>query len=58
VRAVAARKEDQNAGKLGDVTNEMLAKSRQATDKSAEGGRAFHDKAASAGSAARERIGD
>ena len=52
------RKGDQSAGKLGDVTNTMLEKSRQATDKSAEGGRAIHDKAASAGSAVRERIGD
>ena len=50
------RKGDENAGKLGDVTNTMLEKSRKATDKSAEGGRAVHDKAAEAGSAVGEKL--
>ncbi|SRR6266511_80759 len=50
------RKGDENAGRMGDVTNTMLAKSRQATDKSAEGGRAVHDKAEQAGSTVGKKL--
>ena len=51
------RKGDENAGKLGDLTNTTLEKSRQASDKSAEGGRAVHDKATDAGSKVGEKLG-
>jgi hypothetical protein len=52
------RKGDENAGKLGDMTNTMLEKSRTATDKSAEGGRKVNEKAGAAASAARDKLPD
>ena len=45
---------DENAGKLGDMTNTMLEKSRQATDKSATGGRKVREKAEDVASGVRE----
>ena len=50
------RKSNENAGKLGDMTNWTLEKSRASTDKSAEAGRAVHDKAAEAKDAVEDKL--
>ena len=50
------RHADEKAGKVGDLTNSMLEKSRSATNASARGGRKVNEKAGDAASAVREKL--